>query len=55
MSGKDKIQLTAQELRDYLRDKRIICDCGHKHCQHFLSNTLVITAEGKVLCSECYQ
>ena len=55
MKKTDRKEITAKELVEWLKDKRVTCDCGHKHCQHFLSNTLVVTAEGKVYCSECYQ
>ena len=33
-----------------LRGKRILLDCGHYHCQHNLSNTMIITATGETCC-----
>lgn len=50
-----KIETKADKLREWLKDKRLVLDCGHRHCQHNFSNTMVITAEGKIICSECYQ
>ncbi|WP_319526188.1 hypothetical protein [uncultured Desulfosarcina sp.] len=47
-------EIKAEKLRKMLKDYRIILDCGHKHCQHNFSNTMVITAEGKTLCHNCY-
>lgn len=51
----ERRETTADEVREWLKDKRITLDCGHHACQHNFSNTMVITAEGKIQCSECYQ
>ena len=47
--------VTAEDVREYLKDKRILLDCGHHACQHNFSNTMAISPEGKIICSECYQ
>ena len=52
---KKKKLITVKELLEFLSDKRIVMDCGHKYCLHPFSNTMVIHASGKVECSECYQ
>lgn len=38
----------------FLKYRRLILDCGHKFCLHPLSNTLVLTCDGKCYCHECY-
>ena len=55
MKRKDRKEITAEDVRVYLKDKRVLLDCGHSACQHNFSNTMVIFPEGKIICSECYQ
>jgi hypothetical protein len=45
---------SASDLIDFLKGRRLIMDCGHKFCLHPLSNTLVLTCNGKCFCHECY-
>ena len=45
--------ITAEELRAFLKDKRVILDCGHKHCQHIFSNTMIVTVDGQMVCHSC--
>ena len=45
---------SAIDLIDFLKYRRLILDCGHKFCLHPLSNTLVLTCDGKCYCHECY-
>ena len=45
----------ADELRDLLKDKVIILDCGHRFTLHPWSNTLVITADGQTYCHNCFR
>jgi hypothetical protein len=35
-------EITADELREFLKDKRMKMDCGSKFCLHNLSNTIFI-------------
>lgn len=51
---KPKRVITAKELIRILENTRVRLDCGHHHTQHRLSNTMVVTAEGKAMCHECY-
>ena len=44
----------AIDLIVFLKGRRLIMDCGHKFCLHTLSNTLVMTCDGKCYCHECY-
>lgn len=46
--------ITADDLKKWLKDKTIVTDCDHKCSQHNLSNTLIVTADGEVLCHSCY-
>jgi len=45
-----KKEITAEELRQWLKDKRIRLDCKHHHCQHNWSNTMVVHEDGKIDC-----
>ena len=45
---------SAIDLIDFLKYRRLILDCGHKFCLHPLSNTMVLTCDGKCYCHECY-
>jgi len=45
--------LTAEEFRGYLKDKRIIMDCGARFCIHNLSNTMIIRCDGSIVCHNC--
>jgi len=51
---KKKKEITSKELKEFLKDKVIILDCGHRHQLHNFSNTLVVTVEGKTMCHNCY-
>jgi hypothetical protein len=42
------------DLKRFLKGKRIKLDCGHYYCLHPWSNTLIITANGRTLCHNCY-
>jgi DNA-directed RNA polymerase subunit RPC12/RpoP len=53
MKRKPKKTITAQELRDWLKYKRVKCDCGHRFTIHNLSNTLIILNTGEIRCHEC--
>lgn len=46
--------LPLAELKNFLKNKVIILDCGHRFCLHPLSNTLVVTNDGKTCCHNCY-
>ena len=48
-----KKEITADELREFLKDKRIIMDCGMKFCIHPFSNTMIIYCDGKIICHSC--
>ncbi len=47
-------EASAIDLIVFLKGRRLILDCGHKFCLHPLSNTLVLTCDGKCYCHECY-
>ena len=47
-------EITAEAIKEFLKDKRLTLDCGHKYCVHNLSNTLILTAEGYACCHNCY-
>jgi hypothetical protein len=49
-----KEETSAVDLIVFLKGRRLIMDCGHKFCLHPLSNTLVMTCNGKCYCHECY-
>ena len=46
----DKKEITAEELIQWLKDKRIILDCGHRFCLHPFSNTMIVLSDGKTQC-----
>jgi len=48
-----KKTIHARELRRFLKFKRVELDCGHKFTIHNLSNTLIITNDGKIRCHNC--
>jgi hypothetical protein len=50
-----KVKLTTKELKEFLKNKRILLDCKHHFTLHPFSNTLVMTADGKTYCHNCYQ
>ena len=50
-----KTEITSPELILILKSFRVTLDCGHHFTLHPLSNTLVITAEGRTYCHNCYQ
>ena len=54
MTKKERKDVSAEDIREYLKDKRILLDCGHKMCLHNFSNTMIISPEGKIICHECY-
>ncbi len=49
-----KKETKADELRELLQDKRLTLDCGHHFTLHPWSNTLIVTANGKTYCHNCY-
>ena len=49
-----KEETSAIDLIVFLKGRRLIMDCGHKFCLHPLSNTMVLTCNGKCYCHECY-
>ena len=51
---KKRQTMEAEELRKFLKWKRIKCDCKHTCSIHNLSRTMVITTSGQIICSECY-
>lgn len=51
---KKKKEITADELLMWLKDKRVITHTDRKFCLHNLSNTLIITCEGKVMTHHDY-
>ena len=46
--------MSTVELIKVLNNRVILLECGHRFCLHPLSNTLVITADGKMVCHNCY-
>lgn len=49
-----KEELPIEELKQFLKGKFIILDCGHRFTTHQWSNTLILTSEGKTFCHNCY-
>ncbi len=47
---KQRQEMTAEELKEWLKDKRITMDCGHRFCLHPFSNTMIIHADGETEC-----
>jgi hypothetical protein len=43
-------EIGTNELKQWLKDKRIKLDCGHKHCQHIFSNTMIVHTDGRIEC-----
>ena len=50
MTKRTKEITTAEQLRELLKDKRVILDCKHKFCIHPLSNTMIIRSDGSAVC-----
>jgi hypothetical protein len=50
----ERQEITTEEIKEFLRDKRLTLDCGHKYCVHNLSNTLILNACGYACCHNCY-
>ena len=48
-------EISVKDLKRFLKHKKIVLDCGHRFTLHPWSNTLVITAQGKTYCHNCYQ
>lgn len=46
-------EITADELREFLKDKRVTMDCGRKFCIHPLSDTMIIYCTGQIVCHNC--
>ena len=46
--------ITMKELDKLLENTRVRLDCGHHWTKHNFSNTMIITAEGKSSCHNCY-
>ena len=42
------------ELKEFLKGKVITLDCGHKFTLHHLSNTMIMTCDGKTQCHNCF-
>jgi len=42
------------ELKELLKGRVLMLDCGHRFCLHPFSNTLIITARGGIYCHNCY-
>jgi len=51
---KPRKEVSARDVFEYLKDKRIRCDCGHRFCIHNFSNTLVVLNNGELICHNCY-
>jgi hypothetical protein len=51
---KKRQTMEAEELRKFLKWKRVRCDCGHFCSLHQFSSTLIITTDGKTYCHNCY-
>lgn len=51
--NKAKKEMSADELREFLKDKRITMDCGKKFCIHPFSNTMIIHCDGSIVCHSC--
>lgn len=52
------ITITKKDLIDFLGNKKMVLDCGHRfqiHPFHPLSNAIIITNTGKTLCHHCYK
>jgi len=47
-------KMRPDELLALLENRVLLLGCGHRFCLHPLSNTLVITAEGRIYCFNCY-
>ena len=54
MKKKTKIEMSASELQEILKNRVVRMSCGHRFCFHLFSNTLIITTEGGVYCHNCY-
>ena len=50
---KKRKEISASDLRNYLKDKRVTMDCGSKFCIHPFSNTMIIHCDGKIICHSC--
>lgn len=53
IQNEPKKEITADELREFLKDKRVIMDCGMKFCIHPFSNTMIIHCDGYIICHSC--
>jgi hypothetical protein len=49
-----KKKILSNRLRELLQGKTIILDCGHRFTLHNLSNTMIITNDGRTYCHNCY-
>ncbi len=47
---KTRKEITSDELRKFLKDKRVTLECGNKFCIHPFSNTMIIYSDGKTAC-----
>jgi hypothetical protein len=48
-----KKKITPKELKDFLKYKVILLDCGHRFSLHVFSNTLIVYNDGKMVCHSC--
>jgi hypothetical protein len=47
--------IESKQLKDFLKHKQIVLDCGHKaSIGHNFSNTLIVLSDGTTLCHSCY-
>lgn len=50
LSVKNRQVITSEEVRIFLKNKRVILDCGGKFCLHNFSNTMIIHSDGTMVC-----
>jgi hypothetical protein len=48
-----KQEITTQELRAWLKDKKITLDCGHRYQVHNFSSTMLVHCDGTTECHNC--
>lgn len=54
MKKNKRREMSSAELKKLLRNRVVHLECSHRFCLHPLSNTMIITADGKVYCHNCY-
>jgi hypothetical protein len=45
-----KKEITSQEFKEWLKDKRVILSCGHRYTPHPFSNTMIVYTDGHTKC-----